>query len=292
MELLRSLLFVPGNSRKMLEKAVSFTADALVPDMEDSVPIAEKGAARDEISDMLPVLAQAGHRCVVRVNALDTGLLEADMEAAITPYTFGINVGKVDTTWHVKEVEKIVSAIEKRKGLENGQIKLVLFIESALAVVNAYEICASSDRIIAAALGAEDFTVDMGTERTEEGSEVLMPRAMVAMAARAAEIVPLDIVYTNFRDEEGLRRDTQLGKSLGYKGKFAIHPAQVDPINELLSPLPDEIEYARKVVQAFEEAEANGRGSTSLDGKMIDVPIVKRARSLLAAVEAGSRVDN
>lgn len=292
MELLRSLLFVPGNSRKMLEKAVSFTADALVPDMEDSVPIAEKGAARDEISDMLPVLAQAGHRCVVRVNALDTGLLEADMEAAITPYTFGINVGKVDTTWHVKEVEKIVSAIEKRKGLENGQIKLVLFIESALAVVNAYEICASSDRIIAAALGAEDFTVDMGTERTEEGSEVLMPRAMVAMAARAAEIVPLDIVYTNFRDEEGLRRDTQLGKSLGYKGKFAIHPAQVDPINELLSPLPDEIEYARKVVQAFEEAEANGRGSTSLDGKMIDVPIVKRARSLLAAVEAGNRVDN
>ncbi|SVD03857.1 uncharacterized protein METZ01_LOCUS356711, partial [marine metagenome] len=224
--------------------------------------------------------------------ALDTGLLEEDMEAAITPYTFGINVGKVDTIWHVKEVEKIVGAVEKRKGLENGQIKLVLFIESALAVVNAYGICASSDRIIAAALGAEDFTVDMGTERTEEGSEVLMPRAMVAMAARAAEILPLDIVYTNFRDEEGLRRDTQLGKSLGYKGKFAIHPAQVDPINELLSPLPDEIEYARKVVQAFEEAEANGRGSTSLDGKMIDVPIVKRARSLLAAVEAGIRVDS
>lgn len=292
MELLRSLLFVPGNSRKMLEKAVSFTSDALVPDMEDSVPIAEKSAARNEIANMLPVLAQAGHRCVVRVNALDTGLLEEDMEAAITPYTFGINVGKVDTIWHVKEVEKIVSSVEKRKGLENGQIKLVLFIESALAVVNAYEICASSDRIIAAALGAEDFTVDMGTERTEEGSEVLMPRAMVAMAARAAEIVPLDIVYTNFRDEEGLRRDTQLGKSLGYKGKFAIHPSQVDPINELLSPLPDEIEYARKVVQAFEEAEANGRGSTSLDGKMIDVPIVKRARSLLAAVEAGIRVDN
>jgi citrate lyase subunit beta/citryl-CoA lyase len=276
----------------MLEKAVSFTSDALVPDMEDSVPIAEKSAARNEIANMLPVLAQAGHKCVVRVNALDTGLLEEDMEAAITPYTFGINVGKVDTIWHVKEVEKIVGAVEKRKGLENGQIKLVLFIESALAVVNAYGICASSDRIIAAALGAEDFTVDMGTERTEEGSEVLMPRAMVAMAARAAEILPLDIVYTNFRDEEGLRRDTQLGKSLGYKGKFAIHPAQVDPINELLSPLPDEIEYARKVVQAFEEAEANGRGSTSLDGKMIDVPIVKRARSLLAAVEAGIRVDS
>jgi len=292
MELLRSLLFVPGNSRKMLEKAVSFTSDVLVPDMEDSVPIAEKSAARDEIANMLPVLAQAGHRCVVRVNALDTGLLEEDMEAAITQYTYGINVGKVDTIWHVKEVEKIVSAVEKRKGLENGQIKLVLFIESALAVVNAYEICSSSDRIIAAALGAEDFTVDMGTERTEEGSEVLMPRAMVAMAARAAEIVPLDIVYTNFRDEEGLRRDTQLGKSLGYKGKFAIHPAQVDPINELLSPLPDEIEYARKVVQAFEEAEAIGRGSTSLDGKMIDVPIVKRARSLLAAVDARIRVDN
>jgi citrate lyase subunit beta/citryl-CoA lyase len=140
------------------------------------------------------------------------------------------------------------------------------------------------------AFGAEDFTVDMGTQRTDESSEVFLPRAMVAIAARAADVVPLDIVYANFRDEDGLRRDIQLGKSLGYKGKFAIHPSQVQPINEMFSPLPEEIEYAKRVVAVFEEAEAQGKGATSLDGKMIDIPVVKRARSLLAMEEARADV--
>jgi citrate lyase subunit beta/citryl-CoA lyase len=285
-EFLRSLIFVPGNRRDMLEKAVSFPADILVPDMEDSVPIGEKSAARDVISDMLPVLGKAGRRSVVRINALDTGLLEEDMSAAATSHTYGINVGKVETPWDVREVDGILTGIEAKKGLELGRIRLVLFIESAMAVINAYSICSASPRVVAVAFGAEDFTVDMGTERTAEGSEVLMPRAMVAMAARAANVVPLDMVYTNFRDEEGLRRDIQLGKSLGYKGKFAIHPSQVQPINEMFSPLPEEIEYARRVVSAFEEAEAQGKGATSLDGKMIDIPIVKRARSLLEMEDA------
>ena len=289
MELLRSLIFVPGNRRDMLEKAVSFPADIVVPDMEDSVPMGEKAAARDVIADMLPVLDRAGQRSVVRVNALDTGLLEEDMSAAATPHTYGINVGKVETPWDVHEVDKILTGLEVKKGLERGKIRLVLFIESAMAVINAYSICSASPRVVAVAFGAEDFTVDMGTERTEEGSEVLTPRAMVAMAARAANVVPLDMVYTNFRDEEGLRRDIRLGKSLGYKGKFAIHPSQVQPINEMFSPLPEEIEYARRVVSAFEEAEAQGKGATSLDGKMIDIPIVKRARSLLAMEDASAR---
>ena len=288
MELLRSLMFVPGNRRDMLEKATSVPADILVPDMEDSVPIGEKAAARDVIVDMLPILDKAGKRSVVRINALDTGLLEEDMRAAAMSHTYGINVGKVETTWDVHEVDKILTSLEAKKGLEVGKIRLVLFIESAMAVINAYSICSASPRVVAVAFGAEDFTVDMGTQRTEGGSEVLMPRAMVAIAARAANVVPLDMVYTNFRDEDGLRRDIQLGKSLGYKGKFAIHPSQVQPINEMFSPLPEEIEYARRVVVAFEEAEAQGRGATSLDGKMIDIPIVKRARSLLAMEDAGT----
>lgn len=286
MELIRSLIFVPGNRRDMLEKAASFPADILVPDMEDSVPIGEKAAARQVIGEMLPVLNQAGQRSVVRINALDTGLLEDDMASAVTPYTDGVLVGKVETTWDVHQIDEILTALEGSKGIEAGKIKLVIFIESAMAVINAFPICSASPRIVAVAFGAEDFTVDMGTERTEEGAEILMPRSIVAMAARAAGVTPLDIVYTNFRDDEGLRRDIQLGKSLGYKGKFAIHPSQVQVINEMFSPSPEEVEYARRVVAAFEDAEAQGRGATSLDGKMIDVPIVKRARSLLAAQDA------
>ena len=288
MEIMRSLLFVPGNRRDMQEKAVSFTADVLVPDMEDSVPMAEKSAARNVISDMLPVLAQAGHKLVVRVNALDTGWLEEDLAAAVSPHTYGVNVGKVENAWDVQEVDKIIAGIEAKAGLDRGHIRLVLFLESALAMVNAYSICAASPRVVAVAFGAEDYTVDMEVKRTPEGDEVYMPRAMVAIAAKAAGVVPLDIVYANFRDEEGLRRDIDVGKRLGYKGKFAIHPAQVQPINEQFSPLPEDVEYARKVVAAFEEAEAQGRGATSIDGVMIDVPVVKRAQGVLALAEASA----
>ena len=292
MELLRSLLFVPGNRRDMLEKAMGLGSDVLVPDMEDSVPVSEKGAARALIADMLPHLAQEDRRVVVRVNALDTGLLEQDLEAAVTPHTYGVNVGKVEGPWDVQQVEYIMSGIEARKGLERGKVKLVLFIESALAVINAYAICSASPRIVAVAFGAEDFTVDMDVRRTEEASEVFLPRAMVAMAARAANVVPLDMVYPNFRDEDGLRRDIQAGKSLGYKGKFAIHPSQIGPINSMYTPPPEEVEYARRVVEVFKEAEAQGRGATSLDGQMVDIPVVKRAESLLEMASAISEKQN
>lgn len=285
-ELFRSLIFVPGNRKDMLEKAIAFPADIVVPDMEDSVPMSEKGAARDTIGDMLPVLAEAGRRVMVRVNALSTGLLEDDMRAAVSPHTFAVNVGKIETPWDVQQVDAIMAAMEARVGIARGSVRMVPYLETALGLVHAYEVCAASPRIVAAAFGAEDFTVDMGTQRTDEGAEVLFPRAAVAIAARAADIPALDVVYANFRDEEGLRRDTLVGKSLGYKGKFAIHPAQLGPINEILSPLPEEVEYARRVVEAFEEAEAQGRGATSLDGKMVDVPIVKRARNLLDIQDA------
>jgi citrate lyase subunit beta/citryl-CoA lyase len=286
MELLRSLMFVPGNRRDMLEKAASAPADFLVPDMEDSVPMAEKSAARNVIADMLPILYKAGKRSVVRVNTLTTGLLEEDMNAAVTPHTYGINVGKVDTSWDVHEIDKMLTSLEIKKGLERGKTRLILYIESAMAIINAYSICSASPRIMAVAFGAEDFTVDMGTERTDESTEIFLPRSMLPIAARAANIAPLDIVYANFRDEEGLRRDIQVGKSMGYKGKFAIHPAQIQVINEMFSPMPEEIEYAKRVVIAFEEAEAHGKGATSLDGKMIDIPVVKRARNLLSIEEA------
>ena len=286
MELFRSLIFVPGNRRDMLEKAAAFPADVVVPDMEDSVPLSEKAAARAVIADMVPVLAQAGKRVMVRVNALSTGLLEEDLRAAITPHTFAVNVGKVDTPWDARQVDAIMAAAEDRAGLPRGSVRMAPYVETALGVVNAYAVCSATPRIVAAAFGAEDFTVDMGTQRTDEGAEVLMPRAAVAIAARAADVAALDVVYANFRDEAGLRRDTLVGKSLGYKGKFAIHPAQLAPINEILSPLPEEVEYARRVVEAFEESVAQGRGATSLDGKMIDEPVVKRARNLLAIQDA------
>ena len=286
MEVLRSLLFVPGNRPDMLQKARNLSADVLVPDMEDSVPMAEKARAREVITSVLPDLAQAERRVVPRPNALDTGLLEDDLEAVVGPHIYGVTVGKVASAWDVEQIVSIIETLERRAGLRSGIVKLIPWIETARAIVNAYEICTASPRVIAVAFGAEDFTNDMDIQRSDEGAEVLYPRTAIGVAARAANVVALDTPYVNFRDHEGHLRDIQVARRLGFRGKFAIHPAQLEAINAMFAPSSAEIEYARRVVQAFEEAEAAGKGTTSLDGKMIDVPIVRRARSLLARAEA------
>jgi citrate lyase subunit beta/citryl-CoA lyase len=154
-----------------------------------------------------------------------------------------------------------------------------------MAIVHVYEILSASPRIVGAAFGAEDLTHDMGIERTEDDSEVAYARSITCIAARAAEVLALDTPYFGFRNPEGLRQNALASKKMGFKGKFAIHPAQIDMIHEIFSPLPAEIDHARRVVAAFEEAARLGRGSTSLDGKVVDVPVVKRARALLEVVE-------
>ena len=286
MDLLRSLLFVPGNRQDMLEKATALPVDALVPDMEDSVPVAEKGQARETIAGMLPALAAEGRKIIPRTNSLGTGLLEEDLSAVVGPHIFGVTVGKTDSVWDVHQVASIVATLEERAGLAPGSIRLIPWIETARGVVHAAEICGASPRIVAVAFGAEDFTADMGIQRTEEGAEVAYPRGAVPVAARAAGVGALDTPYVSFRDPEGLQRDAARARGLGFTGKFAIHPSQIEAINSMFSPAPEEVEYARQVVAAFAEAEAQGRGATSLDGKMIDVPIVLRARNLLTLADA------
>ena len=286
MEVLRSLLFVPGNRPDMLQKARTLPADVLVPDMEDSVPMAEKARAREVIASVLPDLAQAERRVVPRPNALDTGLLEDDLVAVVGPHIYGVTVGKVASAWDVEQIVSIIETLERRAGLRSGIVKLIPWIETARAIVNAYEICTASPRVIAVAFGAEDFTNDMDIQRSDEGAEINYPRTVIGVAAKASDVVALDTPYVNFRDPEGHLRDIQVARRLGFRGKFAIHPAQLEAINAMFAPSSEEIEYARRVVRSFEEAEAAGKGTTSLDGKMIDVPIVRRARSLLARAEA------
>ena len=182
----------------------------------------------------------------------------------------------------------IVEELERAAGVEAGSVSIIPWIETALAIVNAYEICASSPRVVAVAFGAEDFTNDMAIERTQDGDEVDYPRRVICIAARAAGVLALDTPFFGFRDPDGLRENSQQARRYGFKGKFAIHPAQIDIINEAFSPSAEEVEHARRVVAAFEEAERNGRGSTSLDGQVIDVPVVRRARQLLELAESGS----
>lgn len=279
----RSLLFVPGNQPKMLIKASAFRPDAFVPDMEDSVPMAEKGNARQVIQAHLKDLSDSGIPVIPRVNARDTGITIDDLAAVVSAAIHGISIGKVGTAEDVRWLCDVIGELEGANDLPVGSIKLIVWIETALGICNCLDICRASERIEAVAFGGEDFTHDMEIERLEDDSNVLYARHAICIAARAANVAALDTPYFQFRDESGLIDNARAARKIGFKGKFAIHPAQIDRLNEVFSPSPDEIAYAERVVNAFEEAERQGRGSTSLDGKVIDIPVVKRARLTLAS---------
>ncbi|HEX7082214.1 MAG TPA: CoA ester lyase [Gammaproteobacteria bacterium] len=286
---LRSLLFVPGNKENMLTKALGTQADALIPDMEDSVPDSEKRAARETIRSFLPRLAAANSHVIPRVNSFETEWTEEDLEAVVGPHIYGISIGKVRRAADIAGVSNLIAKLETRAGLPVGRIRLIPWIENAEAIVRCGEILAASERIVAAAFGAEDFTNDMGIERLDDERHLAYPRSALCIAARAAGVAALDTPYFKLRDLEGLRATALQAKHLGFKGRFAIHPEQVDTLNECFSPSAAEIAEAERIVAAFEEAERRGRASTSLDGRVIDVPVVKRARAVLRLAAQGSR---
>ena len=286
MELLRSLVFVPGNRANMLERALGFGADIVMVDLEDSVPPGEKTAARELAVEWVPRLAAAGRRVMVRVNSLDTGLAADELAAVVCPDLAGISIGKGNTAWDLEQVDRLLAPLEAGAGITAGSIKVVPWIETAMAIVHVYEMAQASRRIVGIAFGAEDYTNDMGVIRDDFGEECYYARSAVAVAARAAGVGALDGPFVGFRDPEGLRKDAGTARQMGYTGKFAIHPAQIDIINETFSPNPEDVAYARRVVAAWDEAEAAGRGSLSIDGRMVDVPVVKRAQNLLAQVAA------
>ena len=286
MELFRSVIFVPGNRANMLERARTFNADILMVDLEDSVPPGEKTAARDLAKEWVPTLRREGQRVMVRVNSLDTGLTRPELESVVSPDLYGISLGKVESTWNIRDVDRMLRAIESQAGVELGSTKIVAWTETASALVDARDIGAASSRVIALAFGAEDFTNDMGIERSDTGEEVQVPRSLVPVAARAANVASLDSPFVRFQDPDALRADAKRARQMGYTGKFAIHPSQIDIINEVFSPSPEEIAYARQVTEAWEQAEAEGRGSLAMDGRMVDVPVVKRAQNLLAFADA------
>jgi len=184
-----------------------------------------------------------------------------------------------------QEISNMIAKFENGAGLEAGSLKLIPWIESALGIVKAYDILTSSPRIYGAAFGAEDFTNDMGVHRTQDSSEIVYPRNVVSVAAKAADILALDTPYFSFQNPRGLHQDARMAKNYGFNGKFAIHPDQIDIINQIFSPSASEIEYAGRVVNAYQEAEQSGMGTTSLDGKVIDTPVFMRASNLLKLAE-------
>jgi citrate lyase subunit beta/citryl-CoA lyase len=294
-EPLRTLLFVPGNRQNMIDKARHLPADVIVLDLEDSVPSSEKASARAVVSDSLPGLArgsrgeggeQKRRRVFVRINSIASGLAPEDLEAVITEGIDGISQPKPSSASDIREAAAIIERLEKERGMEEGHVKLIPWVETAKGLIHAFDIASASPRVVGISFGAEDFTLDTGMERTAEGTELLYPKTMVVIAARAADVIAIDTPYNDFRDEAGLIKEARLARRLGFEGKFLIHPSQIETVNRIFRPSPEEVDNARRVVAAFEAAEAQGFASTSLEGKMIDTPIANRARKLLMVADS------
>jgi citrate lyase subunit beta/citryl-CoA lyase len=287
MDLLRTLLFVPGNKDRLLEKAPTAGADALLYDLEDSVPAAERDVARAKVRERLAGPASAPR--YVRVNGLiDAGPkeLEADLAAIVGPGLSGIVLPKAQSRDDVLFAASALEKLEQGAGVSVGATEILPMLESARGVMLTYEIASASPRVASVIIGSAedaDLMTDLGCRWSPEGSELLYARSRVLLEARAAGIkYPLDGVFPRINDAEAFVRDCEIAKNLGYRGRTVIHPNQVEPANRAFSPTEKEVAYARDMLAAFDAAEASGSGALSFRGKMIDRAMVKTARELVA----------
>lgn len=280
----RTMLYLPGNNPNMLLKGHLFGPDGIILDLEDSVPLSEKTAARVLVREALKGWSFGGCEVTVRVNGMDTPYLRDDLEQIVPCGIDGIRLPKVEDPEQVVELDRMLSGIEATWGLQVGRTKIFCLLESAKGVLRAYDIATASKRVAAIIPGGEDLAADLRTSRSKEGTELEWARRYIVMAARAAGVDPLDTVFPAINDPEGLRRETEFIKQLGYEGKSVIHPSQVQVIHQVFSPTTEEVERARRIVEAAKEAQSQGRGAVSVDGRMVDPPVVKRAlRTLMLA---------
>lgn len=272
----RSRLYLPGDQPKLFLNAAIHNADGLILDLEDSVHPSKKGDARILVRNALRSMDFMGSEKMVRINQIPLGY--KDLEEVLPQEVDLILIPKVENPEQIQEIDKkvdeIFSSIDSEK---TGDVFFMPIIESALGTINAYSIAKASKRNVALAIGLEDYTADIGTQRTNEGKESFFARSMLVNAAKAAEIQAIDTVFSDVSDMHGLRESSVEAKSLGFDGKGCIHPRQIAIVNKAFIPDEKEIEKAKKIVVAFEKAEKLGLGVVSLESKMIDPPVVKRA---------------
>ncbi|MGH9355420.1 MAG: HpcH/HpaI aldolase/citrate lyase family protein [Terriglobia bacterium] len=281
MELLRSLLFIPADSAKKRAKVKTLRPDAFIYDLEDAVAPDNKLAARKELAAELDALPPSSTPIFVRVNGAKTAFQKDDLRAAVHPRMDGLVLPKSDDPAELRETEREISALEQEKGIAAGKTKLLLIIETVLGVVRAGDLAACCPRIIGMAFGSEDYCADIGVGRTRTGEEIEFPRSMVAIQARAHQLHAIDTVFVDFHDAEGFFQEARRGKQLGYTGKALIHPSQIEAVHRAFAPADHEVNWAKRVIEAYEAAKAAGVGVVAVDQKMIDEPILTQAKKIL-----------
>lgn len=280
-------MFVPGNNPGMMADAHIYGPDSIMLDLEDSVTMAEKDAARLLVYNALKSVDYGDTEMVVRINPLNTPYGKKDIEAVVKAGVHVIRMPKTETAEEVREVEREIERVETELGCV-GRTLIMAAIESAIGVVNAYAIATASPRMMGIALGAEDYCANLKTQRTPGGDELRLARETIVVAARAAGIDALDTVYSNLNDMETFRNEVEFIKTLGFDGKSIINPRQIEVVNEVFAPKEKEIAKARAIVAAIKEAEAKGSGVIAVNGKMVDRPVVIRAqRTINLAIASG-----
>ena len=282
----RSLIFVPGNSTRFVEKAKTLAADIVCLDLEDSVPSNEKDAARKIIADALARRQEYGGPVYVRTNSPESGLVPADLKAAVRKGLDGIVVPKVNDAREMIKIKKQLATLEKQR--KTDKIALMPSIETARGVVNAHSIAGADDRVNALVFGVFDFLHDMRLDYDEsDPSGYTYARAKIPVDARAAGVNAIDAIWQKIEDTDGLVKDAAAAKRLGYSGKSIIHPSQIEPVHKVFLPSNSEVEWAKKVVQALSEAmeRGRGRGAVRLEGKMIDAVHYKQAKAIIGAAQ-------
>ncbi len=280
----RSLIFVPSNSRRFIDKAKTLNADITCFDLEDSVPINEKTAARETIIQALKQRTDYKTNVYIRINSFDSGMAFTDLKEIIQNGVDGIVIPKVDDENEVIDIIRFISILEDERGIKNGSIKLMPSIETAKGVVNAYSIAKADQRVNALIFGVFDFLYDMGLDYAEnDGIEYVYARAKIPVDAKAAGVAAIDAIWQNVDNTNGLMKDARVAKRLGYSGKSIIHPSQIDPVHNIFIPTKNEIEWAKKVIEALGQTMegGSGKGAVKLEGKMIDAVHYKQAKAIL-----------
>ena len=279
---MRSMLSVPGIRERFIEKARDAAADVLCFDLEDSVAWDDKPAARKLLAEVLPDFPARGRGVFVRTNGYDTGLIEQELDALVGPWLHGINVSKVESARDIQRLDDYLTFLERSRGLPDGHTAIVSWIENAAAVVNAHQICTASARLRRICVGGEDYAVSIGVRRSKRGAELALARQTAVNAAHAAGIIPLDTPWTDLTDREGYEDELQRMRQIGFRGKFCIHPDQLEAANRVFAPAEADTAWARRVVEAYEAGVSQNLGAVALDGQMIDKPVLEQAEAVLA----------
>jgi citrate lyase beta subunit len=280
---------MPGDDRRKIEKAATLGVDSICMDMEDGVAADKKAEARAVIAQAMKELDfGASERCI-RINPIGSGIEKYDLAAALATNPDTIVVPKIETAEQVKWVSDHIETYELSNKLNLGSIRLLVGVETAKGIMNLKEIAEADKRLEAIIFGGEDYAASVGAVRTKEGIELLYARQAVVAACAANDLQAIDIVFIDFKDAEGLRLEAEQGAGFGFSGKQIIHPNQVPPVQGAFTPSDEAIDYARRIVESFEASQKEGKGVYALDGKMIDMPLLKNAQKVLERARAAGK---